>query len=135
MLETLAGKRYFSFLDGFSGYNQIRIAQKDQGETTFTYTWGTYAYKVLPFGLCNPLAIFQREILGIFSDLLHDCVEVYMDDFIVMGDTFEEDVHNIRRVFVIQQNDLLINSEGKDKMTEEKTTITGLDSTITLVAH
>ena len=85
VLDTLAGKKYFSFLDGYSGYNQIRIAPEDQDKTTFTCPWGTYAYKVLPFGLCSAPATFQRAVLGIFADLIHDCVEVYMDDFRCMG--------------------------------------------------
>jgi hypothetical protein len=94
----LAGKKYFSFLDGFSGYNQIRIAPEDQDKMTFTCPWGTYAYKVLPFGLCNALATFQREVLAIFVDLIDDCVEVYMDDFSVYGDTFVEALDNLERV-------------------------------------
>ena len=58
VLDGLAGKKFFSFLDGFSGYNQIQINPKDQDKTTFTCTWGTFAYRVLPFGLCNTLATF-----------------------------------------------------------------------------
>ena len=95
VLDTLAGKNYFSFLDGFSGYNEIRIAPEEQEKTTFTCPWGTYAYKVLPFGLCNAPATFQRVVLTIFSDLSHDFVEVYMDDFTVMVDTFEEALYNL----------------------------------------
>eukprot|EP00253_Pinus_taeda_P011257 PITA_11257 len=83
VLDTLVGKSSFSFLDGFIGYNQIRIALEDQGKTTFTCPWGTYAYNVLPFGLCNSPATFQRAVLAIFADLVHDCVDVYMDDFSV----------------------------------------------------
>jgi hypothetical protein len=89
VLDTLSGKRYFSFLDGFSGYNQIQISPEDQDKTTFTFPWGTYAYRVLPFGLCNAPSTFQRVVLAIFSDLTHDCVEVYMDDFTVYGDDFQ----------------------------------------------
>ena len=60
VLDTLAGKKYFSFLDGYSGYyNQISIDPEDQDKTTFTCPWGTFAYYVLPFGLCNALATFQ----------------------------------------------------------------------------
>ena len=81
VLDTLAGKKYFSFLDGFSGYNQIQVAPEDQDKTTFTFPWGTFAYRVLPFGLCNAPATFQRAVLGIFSDL----ILVYMDDFTVYG--------------------------------------------------
>ena len=44
VLDTLAGKNFFSFLDGFSGYNQIQIALEDQDKTTFTFPWGTFAY-------------------------------------------------------------------------------------------
>ena len=98
VLDTLGGKKYFSFLDGFNRYNQIRIALEDQEKTIFTCPWGTYAYKVLQFGLCNAPATFQRAVLDIFSDLLHDCVEVYMDDFTVMGDTFEEALDILEKV-------------------------------------
>jgi len=88
-------------LDGFSGYNQIQVALKDQDKTTFTCPWGTYAYQVLPFGLCNAPATFQRVVLGIFSDLIHDSVEVYMDDFIAYGNTFEEALETLEKVLKI----------------------------------
>jgi hypothetical protein len=58
VLDGLAGKKFFSFLDGFSGYNQIQISPEDQDKTTFTCPWGTFAYRVLPFGLCNAPATF-----------------------------------------------------------------------------
>lgn len=95
MLDSLAGKQYFSFLDGFSGYNQIQIALEDQDKTTFTYPWGTFSYRVFPFGLCNAPATFQRAILGIFSNLTHDCVENYMDDFTIYSLTFETTLVNL----------------------------------------
>eukprot|EP00253_Pinus_taeda_P025549 PITA_25549 len=98
VLDTLGGKSSFSFLDGFSGYNQIRIALEDQDKTTFTCPWGTYAYNVFPFGLCNAPATFQRAVLAIFADLVHDCVEVYMDDFSVYGDSFEHALTNLEKV-------------------------------------
>ena len=90
VLDTLVDKKYFCFLDGFSGYNQIQIAPEYQDKTTFTYPWGTYAYRVLSFGLWNALATFQRAVLGIFSYLIHNCVEVFMDDFSIYGETFQE---------------------------------------------
>jgi hypothetical protein len=89
VLDTLAGKKYFCFMDGFSGYNQIQIAPEDHDKTIFTSPWGMHAYRVLPFGLCNAPANFQCVVLGIFYDPIHDCVEVYMDDFIVDGNTFK----------------------------------------------
>jgi len=94
----LGGKKYFSFLDGFSGYNQIHVTREDQGETTFTYPWGTYSYQVLPFGLCNSATTFQRSRLGIFSHLIHDCVKVYMHDFAIYGNYFEEALKNLEKV-------------------------------------
>jgi hypothetical protein len=66
VLDTLDGKKYLSLLDRFSGYNQIQIALEYKENTTFTYPWGTYAYRLFPFGLCNAPTIFQREVLSIF---------------------------------------------------------------------
>ena len=98
MLDTLAGKKYFSFLDGFSGYNHIQIAPEDQDKTNFTCPWGTFSYKVLPFGLCNVPATFQRAVLAIFTDL--EFVEIYMDDFSVFGDYFQEALKNLEKVLL-----------------------------------
>ena len=100
VLDTLSGNKYFSFLDGYNGYNQILIVPKDQDKTTFTCPWGTYAYRVLPFGLCNAPATFQRAVLGIFVDLIHDCVEVYMDEFIVYGNTYSEALDNLEKFLI-----------------------------------
>ena len=70
MLEHLAGKSHYCFLDGFFGYLQIRIAPKDQENNTFTCPFGTFAYRRMPFGLCNAPSTFQRCMLSIFSDFL-----------------------------------------------------------------
>ena len=58
VLDTLSGKHYFSFLDGYSGYNHILIAPEDQDKTTFTCPWGTYSYRAFSFGLCNAPSTF-----------------------------------------------------------------------------
>ncbi|CAN6557166.1 unnamed protein product [Malus baccata var. baccata] len=60
MLERLTSHSFYCFLDGYSGYNQIVIAPDDQEKTTFTCSFGTFAYHRMPFGLCNALATFQR---------------------------------------------------------------------------
>lgn len=98
VLDGLAGKKLFSVLDGFSGYNQIQISHKDQDKTTFTCPWGTFSYKVLPFGLCNSPSVFQRAVLSIFSYLVHDIVEIYMDDFTCYGSDFPESLSNLCKV-------------------------------------
>ncbi|CAL2256441.1 unnamed protein product [Prunus armeniaca] len=70
MLERLAGHSHYCFLDGYLGYNQIPIAPEDQDKTTFTCPFGTFAYRRMPFGLCNALATFQRCMMSIFSDMV-----------------------------------------------------------------
>nr|GFA36985.1 retrovirus-related Pol polyprotein from transposon 17.6 [Tanacetum cinerariifolium] len=89
MLERLAGNEYYCFLDGFSGYFQIPIDPRDQEKTTFTYPYGTFAYRHMPFGLCNAPGMFQRCMLAIFYDMVEKTMEVFMDDFSVFGNSFE----------------------------------------------
>ncbi|CAN6547334.1 unnamed protein product [Malus baccata var. baccata] len=95
MLERLAGYAFYCFLDGYSGYNQIVIAPKDQEKTTFTCPFGTFAYRRMPFGLCNAPATFQRCMMSIFSDYVEKIIEVFMDDFSVFGDSFDSCLHNL----------------------------------------
>ncbi|GKA45639.1 reverse transcriptase domain-containing protein [Tanacetum coccineum] len=79
MLERLAGNEYYCFLDGFSGYFQIPIDPKDQEKTTFTCPYGTFAYRRMPFGLCNAPGTFQRCMMAIFHDMIEKTMEVFMD--------------------------------------------------------
>ncbi|XP_019179609.1 PREDICTED: uncharacterized protein LOC109174831 [Ipomoea nil] len=90
MLERLAGHAYYCFLDGFQGYFQIPIAPEDQEKTTFTCPFGTFAYRRMSFGLCNAPATFQRCMMSIFSDMIERYVEVFMDDFSLFGDSFDD---------------------------------------------
>nr|GEX08756.1 reverse transcriptase domain-containing protein [Tanacetum cinerariifolium] len=76
MLERLAGNQYYCFLDGFSGYFQIPIDLKDQEKTTFTCQYGTFAYRRMPFGLCNAPGTFQRCMMAIFHDMIEKTMEV-----------------------------------------------------------
>ncbi|CAM8990655.1 unnamed protein product [Rhodiola kirilowii] len=100
MLDRLAGKPYFCFLDRFSGYNQIPIVAEDQEKTTFTCPFGTFMFRRMSFGLCNAPATFQRVVMSIFSELISDCVEVFMDDFTVYGNTFDECLLNVEGIQV-----------------------------------
>ncbi|GJW69521.1 reverse transcriptase domain-containing protein, partial [Tanacetum coccineum] len=88
MLERLAGNEYYCFLDGFSGYFQIPIDPNDQEKTTFTCPYGTFAYRRMPFGLCNAPGTFQRCMMAIFHDMIEKTMEVFMDDFSVFGSSF-----------------------------------------------
>ena len=89
MLDMLAGHSHYCFLDGYSDYNQIAIAPKDQEKTTFTCPYGTYAFRRMPYGLCNAPTTFQRCMMSFFSDLLEEIMEIFMDDFSVYGSSFE----------------------------------------------
>ncbi|XP_017635618.1 uncharacterized protein LOC108477606 [Gossypium arboreum] len=89
MLDRLAGRAYYCFLDGYSGYNQIAIAPKDQEKITFTCPFGTFAFRRTRFGLCNALPTFQRCMMEIFSDMIQDSLEVFMDDFSVYDNDFD----------------------------------------------
>ncbi|GKA38390.1 reverse transcriptase domain-containing protein [Tanacetum coccineum] len=88
MLERLAGNEYYCFLDGFLGYFQIPIDPQDQEKTTFTCPYGTFAYRRMPFGLCNAPGTFQRCMMAIFHYMIEETMEVFMDDFSVFGDSF-----------------------------------------------
>nr|GEY34647.1 reverse transcriptase domain-containing protein [Tanacetum cinerariifolium] len=89
MLERLAGNEYYCFLDGFSGYFQIPIDPCDQEKTTFTCPYGTFTYRRMPFGFCNASGTFQRCMLAIFHDMVKKTMEVFMDDFSIFGNSFE----------------------------------------------
>jgi hypothetical protein len=98
MLERLANHVYFCFLDGYSGFMQIFIHQDDQHKTTFTCPYGTFAYRRMPFGLCNAPASFQRCMVAVFSEFIEEIVEVFMDDFSVYGKTFGDCLANLDKV-------------------------------------
>ncbi|RDY10701.1 hypothetical protein CR513_04735, partial [Mucuna pruriens] len=98
VLEKLSRKSYYYFLDGFSDYMQIHITPEDQHKTTFTCPFGTFAYTRMPFGLCNALNTFQHSMISIFSDLLQDCMAVFMDDFTVYADSFDACLDNLSKV-------------------------------------
>ena len=87
MFDILAGKGWYCFLDGYSGYNQICIAPEDQEKTTFACPYGTFAFKRMPFVLCNVPATFQRCMLSIFSDMVEYNIEVFMEDLSVVHDS------------------------------------------------
>ncbi|VVA39813.1 PREDICTED: Retrovirus-related Pol poly from transposon, partial [Prunus dulcis] len=110
MLERLAGHSHYCFLDGHSGYNQIPIAPEDQHKTTFTCPFGNFAYRRMPFGLCNSPTTFQRCM--IFSDIVERFIEVFMDDFSVFSSSFDQCLHHLSLVLQwCQETNLILNWE------------------------
>ncbi|RVW34716.1 Transposon Ty3-G Gag-Pol polyprotein [Vitis vinifera] len=105
-------RNYYTPHFRLEGYFQIEIDLADQEKTTFTCPFGTYAYRRMPFGLCNAPATFQRCMLSIFSDMVERIMEVFMDDITVYGGTFEECLVNLEAVFHrCIEKDLVLNWE------------------------
>ena len=120
MLDRLAGKEFYCFLDGYSGYNQIAIAPGDQAKTTFTCPYGTFAFRRMPFGLCNAPATFQRCMMAIFSDMVEDFLEIFMDDFSVFGNSFDLCLSNLAKVLQrCEETNLVLNWEKCHFMVKE----------------
>ena len=90
LIDNMANFALFSFMDGFSGYNQIKMAPEDMEKTTFVTLWGTFYYKVMSFGLKNAGATYQRAMVALFHDMMHKEIEVYMNDMIAKSKTEEE---------------------------------------------
>jgi len=81
LLEEVGGHARYTFMDGYADYNQISIALQDIHKTAFTTPWETFVRIVMPFGLCNARATFQRLVMYIFTDLLFKSMIVFVDDF------------------------------------------------------
>ncbi|GJU13843.1 reverse transcriptase domain-containing protein [Tanacetum coccineum] len=120
MLERLAGNEYYCFLDGFSGYFQIPIDPQDQEKTTFTCPYGTFAYRRMPFGLCNAPGTFQRCMMAIFHDMIEETMEVFMDDFSVFGDSFSSCLSHLDKMLKrCEDTNLVLNWEKCHFMVKE----------------
>nr|GEU46152.1 reverse transcriptase domain-containing protein [Tanacetum cinerariifolium] len=120
MLERLAGNQYYCFLDGFFGYFQIPIDPKDQKKTTFTCPYGTFAYRRMPFGLCNAPGTFQRCMMAIFHDMIEKTMEVFMDDFSVFGNSFQSCLSHLERMIKrCEDTNICLNWEKSHFMVKE----------------
>ncbi|GJZ13526.1 reverse transcriptase domain-containing protein [Tanacetum coccineum] len=97
---------------GFLGYFQIPIDLQDQEKTTFTCPYGTFAYRRMPFGLCNAPDTFQRCMMAIFHDMIEKTMEVFMDDFSVFGDNFDLCLSNLEKMLKrCEDTNLVLNWE------------------------
>ena len=86
-------------MDGFSGYNQIKMAPEDTEKTTFVTQWGIFCYKVIPFGLKNVGETYQRAMVSLFHDMIHHEIEVYVDDMIARSQPEEEHLDHLQKLF------------------------------------
>ncbi|GBM89606.1 Retrovirus-related Pol polyprotein from transposon 297, partial [Araneus ventricosus] len=98
-LDALNGSQWFSTLDLKSGYWQVEIQPEDKEKTAFTTGQGLWQFKVMPFGLCNAPATFERLMETVLRGLTSEACLVYLDDIIIVGRTFQEHLNNIREVF------------------------------------
>ncbi|PIM97585.1 DNA-directed DNA polymerase [Handroanthus impetiginosus] len=94
-IQIAIAKEFYCFLDGYSGYIQIAIAHEDQEKITFTCTYGTFAFRRMSFRLCNAPATFQRCMMAIFMDMVENFLEVFMNYFSVYENLFDEYYNNL----------------------------------------
>ncbi|XP_058189346.1 uncharacterized protein LOC131306932 [Rhododendron vialii] len=99
LVDNTAGHALLSFMDDFSGYNQIHMAPEDREKTTFIIEWGTYCYLVMPFSLKNVGPTYQRAATTILHDMMHKEVEVYVDDMIAKSKTREGHIPVLKKFF------------------------------------
>eukprot|EP00253_Pinus_taeda_P036018 PITA_36018 len=99
ILQSVVGLDLMSFLDGFSGYNQILVHLDDRLKTTFRTKWGTYAYHKMPFGLINTGATFQRAMDIAFKGLINRTVVIYLDDITVFSKERSNHLHDLNQIF------------------------------------
>ncbi len=85
VFDLMAGHDMYSFMDGYSSYNQVTMAEEDKEKTKFISKWGVYAYNIIPFGLCNVPITFQKVMTKTFKEYLNKFMQVFLDDFNVYG--------------------------------------------------
>ncbi|CAL8991177.1 unnamed protein product, partial [Prunus brigantina] len=101
LVDATAGHALLSFMDAYSGYNQIFKHPEDQAHTSFITDRGLYCYKVMPFGLKNAGATYQRLVNSIFAPLIGNTMEVYVDDMLVKSRTTDQHIPNLSAMFTI----------------------------------
>ena len=99
LVDNIAGHTLLSFMDGFSGYNQIKMALEDMERTSFITLWGMYYYSVMPFSLKNAGATYQCATTTLLHDLIHKEAEAYVDDIIMKSKDREGHILALRKFF------------------------------------
>ena len=145
LIDSAAGSAMFSIMDGFSGYNQIRMAPKDAEKTTFRTPMSNFYYTVMPFGLKNAGATYQRAMTAIFHDMMHQELKDYVDDIVVKSNVLKR-VFERCRAFKLRMNPLkcafgvssgkfsgfLVHIRGMDVDPAKATTITTMRPLVTV---
>ncbi|RDX96592.1 hypothetical protein CR513_20731, partial [Mucuna pruriens] len=110
LVDNVAGFTFLSFMDAYSGYNQIRMHPHDEEKTTFITEEGAFCYQVMPFGLKNAGATYQRLMDKIFKEILGRDVEVYVDDMVARSQCMKEHCGALGRIFdVLRKHKLRLN--------------------------
>ena len=112
MVDGASGQEIMSFLDAYSGYNQIQMYEPDIPKTAFTTNTANYCYKVMPFGLKNAGATYQRLMDKVFKKQIGKNMEVYVDDMIVKSREVEKHLEDLEEVFaLIRKYNIRLNPE------------------------
>jgi len=98
IFDQLSGNSWFSTLDLKSGYWQVKIRSEDKEKTAFSVGNGLWQFRVMPFGLCNAPATFERVMEQVLQEFISKICLVYLDDVIIFGKTFEEMIWNLKKV-------------------------------------
>ena len=103
LVDATTDHKLLSFMDAFSGYNQILMHPDDQEKTTFIIERGIFCYKVMPFGLKNAGATYQRLVNKMFADYLGDTMEVCIDDMLIKSLLAEQHLYHLYQAFEVLQ--------------------------------
>ena len=110
MVDATTGHEMLTFLDAYSGYNQILMHPADQEKTAFFTDKGIYCYKVMPFGLKNAGATYQRSVNKMFKDQLGDTMKVYIDDMLVKSKKPDDHIQHLQQTFeVLREHGMKLN--------------------------
>ncbi len=81
VLDYVVGHEMYSFMDGYNGYNQVKMVKEDKDKTTFILEWGIYAYNIMPSRLCNTHVTFYKVVTKTFKPYLNKFMQLFLDDF------------------------------------------------------
>ena len=99
LVDSTVGHKLLTFMNTFSRYNQIKVAEEDQEKTAFIISQGLYCYKIMPFGLKNARATYQRLVNKMFNKQIGRNIEVYVDDMLVKSKEELTHLDDLKKTF------------------------------------